>query len=103
MCPRLPLCVCTQVVATAQQAEFFASPSDDGQGGAAGAAAGGATGAALLPSASFVGFNAAGLQCALAERCLFGWHLWAAEAAASQALGDATARALMIPPERGSS
>ena len=55
---------------------------------------------AARPSASFIPFNVAGLQCALAEACLFGWHLWGAEAAASAALGDATARALMIPPER---
>ena len=86
-----------QVVAASQQAEFFSSPSDEAGRNEEAAA----TIAAPLPSASFVPFNAAGLQCALAEACLFGWHLWGAEAAASYALGDATARALMIPPERG--
>lgn len=86
-----------QVVAPSQQAEFFSSPSDEAGRNEEVAA----TIAAPLPSASFVPFNAAGLQCALAEACLFGWQLWGAEAAASRALGDAAARALMIPPERG--
>jgi hypothetical protein len=86
-----------QVVAPSQQAEFFSSPSDEAGRNEEVAA----TIAAPLPSASFVSFNAAGLQCALAEACLFGWQLWGAEAAASRALGDAAARALMIPPERG--
>ena len=88
-----------------QQAEFFASPSSEepeapGGGAGAGAAAEGPSAVAPLPSASFLPFNAAGLQCALAEACLFGWHLWGAETAASQGLGDAAARALMTPPER---
>jgi len=86
-----------QVVASAQQAEFFSSPSAEAERDEVVAA----TMAEALPSASFIPFNAAGLQCALAEACLFGWHLWGAEAAASAALGDATARALMTPPERG--
>ena len=83
-----------QVVASAQQAEFFslASAYTEAERDEV---------VAALPSASFIPFNVAGLQCALAEACLFGWHLWGAEAAASAALGDATARALMIPPERG--
>ena len=86
-----------QVVTPSQQAEFFSSPADESGRDEEVAAA---TFAAPLPSASFIPFNAAGLQCALAEGCLFGWQLWGAETAASQALGDATARALMLPPER---
>ena len=87
-----------QVVTPSQQAEFFSSPADETGRDEEVAAA---TFAAPLPSASFIPFNAAGLQCALAEGCLFGWQLWGAETAASQALGDTTASALMLPPERG--
>ena len=69
-----------QVVTPSQQAEFFSSPADETGRDEEVAAA---TFAAPLPSASFIPFNAAGLQCALAEACLFGWQLWGAEAAAS--------------------
>jgi len=110
-----------QVVAPAQQSEFFNSPSEGeaggegggsrGQGAEAGAGAAAVNGGvAPLPSAEFVRFNAAGLQALLAEGCLFGWMLWQAEAEAMAVLaaapddGSASARTaegsslLLTPP-----
>ena len=55
-----------------------------------------------LPTADFVRFNAAGLQAALAEGCLYGWSLWGAEAGARDqiaACGEIAARALLVPQE----
>ena len=54
----------------------------------------------LYPNGStgeFVRFNAAGLQAILAEGCLYGWHLWGAEAAARAQLGAAK-NELLTPP-----
>ena len=73
-----------QVITSARQSEFFGADADAGADG-------------RLPAGEFVPFNAAGLQCALAEACLFGWHVWGAESAACEAVGDA-ADALMAPP-----
>ena len=96
-----------QVVAPSQQAEFFAAPSADADAPPPAEEEEeeapplpAAAAASELPTASFLPFNAAGLQCVLAEGCLYGWHLWGAETAASKGLGDAAARALMTPPER---
>ena len=104
-----------QVVASAQQEEFFAAPpprdlTAEGTG-SDGAGSDGSKGAdavsepsvpSELPMASFIGFNAAGLQAALAEGCLFGWHLWGAEAQARGELlacgADGAVEALLTPP-----
>ena len=82
-----------QVVAPSQQDEFFAKPNGDGALGGVGP--GGPI--APLPTAQFVRFNAAGLQAILAEGCLYGWHLWGAEAAARAQLGAAKDE-LLTPP-----
>jgi len=101
-----------QVVGGAQQSEFFAT--EDEVAAAAAAASEAAeeaadedkaaepepAAAALLPTAEFVPFNAAGLQCALSEACLFGWHLWGAELRAEAELGEGGAEALLTPQER---
>lgn len=103
-----------QVVSASQQDEFFAggseaateqgaSPVDSGAAEAAGGGAAGELGGRdALPTAEWVLFNAAGLQALLAEGCLYGWHLWGAEAGARAHLklcgGDATAAALLTPP-----
>ena len=82
-----------QVITSARQSEFFGADADAAEAEAdADADADGG-----LPAGEFVPFNAAGLQCALAEACLFGWHVWGAESAACEAVGDA-ADALMAPP-----
>lgn len=96
-----------QVVGGAQQDEFFAT---DGEMAAAAATASEANddeatesepaAPALLPTAEFVPFNAAGLQCALSEACLFGWHLWGAEIRAEAELGEGGAAVLLTPQER---
>ena len=82
-----------QVVAPSQQDEFFAKPNGDGALGGVG------PGGPIdpLPTAEFVRFNAAGLQAILAEGCLYGWHLWGAEAAARAQLGAAKDE-LLTPP-----
>ena len=101
-----------QVVGAAQQEEFFASSSRDG--GSAGAAEdeesaatdaetqdGGGGDPFALPIGSFVAFNTAGLQACLAEACLFGWHLWGAEAQARarlEAAAPGAAERLLVPP-----
>jgi len=86
-----------QVVAAAQQEEFFAAaPQETAQPRETAEAAPGA-----LPTGEFVRFNAAGLQALLGEACLFGWHLWGAETAAIEALegrGE-DAAALLQPPK----
>ena len=91
-----------QVVTSAQQDEFFAASgerADEAAGEAAGLSQGdedpdGAASAVgrlpeSLPTADLVRFNAAGLQALLSESCLYGWHLWGAEAAARAVLLDA--------------
>ena len=91
-----------QVVAPSQQAEFFAAPSADADAPPPPAeeedeAPPLPAAASELPTASFLPFNAAGLQCVLAEGCLYGWHLWGAEAAARAQLGAAK-DVLLTPP-----
>ena len=96
-----------QVVGAAQQSEFFA-PSDEGRADAAGggameklkgAVASAVSAADAMPAADLVRFNAAGLQAMLAEGCLYGWHLWGAEAEAMDILADSDAEeALLVPP-----
>ena len=88
-----------QVVGSAQQEEFFASPpSESGTPDAEGAAE--PDGVDPLPTAEFVRFNAAGLQAMLAEGCLFGWLLWGAEAAARDMLESSASDedSLLAPP-----
>ena len=99
-----------QVVGASQQEEFFRSPdeeeatataaaADDSEAAAAAAAA-----ATQLPTAEFIKFHTAGLQAVLSEGCLYGWHLWGAEAGARAQLvaaGDAAVEALLTPPRRG--
>ena len=90
-----------QVVGSAQQEEFFAASSDQAPDGLVGdlAAAAAAAANGFLPAGDFVRFNAAGLQAMMAEGCVFGWHLWGAEAEARVLLesvgGD---EALLAPP-----
>jgi hypothetical protein len=103
-----------QVVAASQQEEFFRPqgeerppppPDSTDEDPAAGRSAGGPLDGlsdAELPAAAFVRFTSAGLQAILAEGCLFGWHLWGAEAGARAQLvsvGDAAADALLLPPQ----
>jgi hypothetical protein len=101
-----------QVVASAQQEEFFARASSPGEaetsrsgsaddGAAAADSAAAALEAGKLPSADLIRFNSAGLQCLLAEGCLYGWLLWGAEAEATSLLAGAegAAEALLVPPE----
>ena len=110
-----------QVVGAAQQEEFFASdkPSEEHAASAAASGAGSDESAGMgeedcgdgqdditanlpaFPRASFIAFNTAGLQACLAEACIFGWHLWAAEAQAmstAEAAAPGAAALLMIPP-----
>eukprot|EP00967_Tisochrysis_lutea_P104945 scaffold159607_cov31-Tisochrysis_lutea.AAC.1 len=51
-----------------------------------------------LPRASFVRFNAAGLQALCCEGCVIGYLLWGAEWDARFALGEASSSQLMPPP-----
>ena len=113
-----------QVVSSAQQEEFFAAgaPADDPsesatqgdttqQNDGAGSAGGAeelARASSTLPTADFVRFHAAALQALLAESCLYGWHLWGAEAAAERLLQEATSAGqatddLLQPPKHASS
>jgi len=90
-----------QVVGSAQQEEFFAASSDQAPDGLVGDLAADAAAAAngFLPAGDFVRFNAAGLQAMMAEGCLFGWHLWGAEADARVLVESAgSEEALLAPP-----
>ena len=75
-----------QVVGAAQQEEFFSEAPAESTAESGVAAENETAGASAvvepLPVASFVRFNTAGLQALLSEACLFGWHLWGAEAEA---------------------
>jgi len=100
-----------QVVSATQQEEFFAA-SSDGEETTRSASSTAAVGdtehdvkaVAALPTAEFVPFNCAGLQALLAEGCLYGWHLWGAEAGTraqlAKAGGDKAVEALLTPPVR---
>lgn len=85
-----------QVCSAAQQEEFFsalaqnpelaeqmASSRDEG----------------ALPTGDFMRFNAAALQCLLAEACLYGWHLWATEAHIEAELNEEASTVLLQPPQ----
>ena len=95
-----------QVVASAQQEEFFARPADgeaaEGRSGDAGGASADSAAAAAgeLPTADLIRFHAEALQCLLAEGCLYGWLLWGAEAEVASLLAraDGAAEALLVPP-----
>jgi hypothetical protein len=57
---------------------------------------------APLPRASFVRFNAAGLQALCCEACVVGYVLWGAEREAMTLLGEEASSVLMpAPPARG--
>mmetsp|Transcript_14089 Transcript_14089/g.36460 ORF Transcript_14089/g.36460 Transcript_14089/m.36460 type:complete len:458 (-) Transcript_14089:138-1511(-) len=96
-----------QIVSAAQQTEFFQpdvgeSSADEGAPSVLPAASAVPT-VDELPSAEFVAFNAAGLQALLAEGCLYGWHLWGAEAGARAQLvqagvGEEAIDELLTPP-----
>jgi hypothetical protein len=103
-----------QVIRPAVVDEFFdtggeghppAEPARDGtenqpaaEPGAGGVAEATATLPPPLPRASFVRFNAAGLQALCCEACLVGYTLWGVEREALTLLGEEASRELMPPP-----
>lgn len=104
-----------QVVGPALLDEFFDTGGEDdppqrapggaGEELASGAGAGADGGARAtaglpppLPRASFVRFNAAGLQALCCEACVVGYTLWGAERDALTLLGEEMSRVLMPPP-----
>ena len=102
-----------QVVGAAQQEEFFseAPAADESLAEAEAADADEAEVGSVpsvvepLPVASFVRFNTAGLQALLSEACLFGWHLWGAEAEARSVLeanAPSAVAALLTRPRHAS-